>query len=208
MPHLFVDISSHGFGHLAQTAPIINALARRMPDLRLTVRSGLTHERLSERITSPLNHLPSASDFGLMMHDPMRVDATATAQRYQAAHVDWVNAVHSEADFLSSLAPDFVLSNVSYLPLAGAALAGIPAAACCSLNWYDLFVHFFGKQPWAQTIADDILSAYASAPFLALEPAMAMNDLPQVNRLEPVAAVSLAERAALEQRHPDFRGKK
>lgn len=39
--HLFVDISSHGFGHLAITAPALNALAELAPDLRLTVRSGV-----------------------------------------------------------------------------------------------------------------------------------------------------------------------
>lgn len=27
MPHLLVDLSDHGFGHLAQTAPVVNARA-------------------------------------------------------------------------------------------------------------------------------------------------------------------------------------
>jgi hypothetical protein len=31
-PHLFVDISAHGFGHLAQVAPVLNALGRRLPN--------------------------------------------------------------------------------------------------------------------------------------------------------------------------------
>jgi len=41
MPHLVVSISCHGFGHVAQTAPILNLLHERMPHLRLTVRSAV-----------------------------------------------------------------------------------------------------------------------------------------------------------------------
>ncbi len=50
MPHLFVDISSHGFGHFAQTAPILNHLVELLPGLRLTVRCGLPTEKLQQRI--------------------------------------------------------------------------------------------------------------------------------------------------------------
>ena len=39
--HLFIDISSHGFGHLAQVAPVVGALIGQRPDLRLTLRTGL-----------------------------------------------------------------------------------------------------------------------------------------------------------------------
>ena len=48
--HLFVDISSHGFGHLAITAPALDALAEIAPELRLTVRSGLPRQKLAQRI--------------------------------------------------------------------------------------------------------------------------------------------------------------
>jgi len=44
MRHLLVDISFHGFGHLSQTAPVLNALRRLIPDLRLTVRSAAPFE--------------------------------------------------------------------------------------------------------------------------------------------------------------------
>ena len=39
---------------------------------------------------------------------------------------------------LRRLAPDLVLTDVAYLPLAGAAQAGIPALSMCSLTWADL----------------------------------------------------------------------
>jgi hypothetical protein len=55
--------------------------------------------------------------------------------------------VDREARLLAELQPDLVLSDVAYLPLAGAARAGIPALAMCSLNWAELFAHFFAASP-------------------------------------------------------------
>ena len=48
---------------------------------------------------------------------------------------------------------DRVLTNVSYLPLAGAALAGIPSLSLCSLNWADLFAHFFADSAWSAPVS-------------------------------------------------------
>lgn len=208
MPHLFVDISSHGFGHLAQTAPILNALTARLSGLPLTIRSGLPRERLAQRISAPFTYLSVASDFGYVMHDPMRIDRAATAGRYRTAHADWPRAVADEAALLRRLGVDFVFANVSYLPLAGAAQAGIPAAACCCLNWAELFDHFYGGEDWAAPVAAQIHAAYAAAPFLALEPAMPMTALPRVLRFPPVAELAAPQRDALLARLPQARGRR
>lgn len=208
MPHLFVDISSHGFGHLAQTAPILNALAEHLPGVQFTVRSGLPRQRLASRIAVPFAHLHEASDFGFQMLDALRVDLPATAARYRAAHADWPATVAAEASRLAELKVDFVFCNASYLPLAGAAQAGLPAVACCSLNWSELFEHFFGQAAWATPIGQQIAAAYCSAPFLALEPAMPMAALPDVLRLPPVALVGQNRRAEIDDRLPAARGRR
>src|SRR6185369_17691829 len=125
--HLFVDISSHGFGHLAITAPMLNALAAMAPGLRLTVRSGLPLHKLRQRIRPPFELIAATSDFGYVMIDATRIDRPASAAAYRRAHADWSARVAEEARFLAGQQPDLVLTNVSYLPLAGAAQAGIPA---------------------------------------------------------------------------------
>lgn len=191
--HLFADISSHGFGHLAITAPVLNTLAASTPGLRLTVRSALPEYKLRSRIRVPFDGLPLASDFGFAMHDATRVDLPATASRYRLAHQNWPQKVQAEADFLAGLSPDLVLSNVSYLPLAGAQRAGVPAAAICSLNWADLFRHFFvaGTQPedWAVKIHAEMLAAYQAADcFLRITPGMPMTALKNVYPVGVVAA--------------------
>ena len=188
--HLFVDISSHGFGHLAIAGPVLNAVAEIDPDLRLTVRSGLPAAKLAQRIRPPFEHIAAASDFGYVMHDALSIDRAATAAAYRAAHADWPARIAAEAAFLEHLQPDAVLSNVSCLPLAGAAVAGIPALAICSLNWAELFVHFFGHEDWAPSIHAEMLAAYRAARhFIRITPAMAMADLANTTTVGPVASL-------------------
>ncbi|WP_301100754.1 hypothetical protein [Propionivibrio sp.] len=189
-PHLFVDISSHGLGHLAQVAPILNELFRLLPKLRLTVRSGLALEKLRARLHSDFAHIAERSDFGFIMHDALCIDHAATATAYRAYHANWPQRVAAEAALLGALRPDLVLSDVAYLPLAGAAKAGIASLAMCSLNWADLFAYFFGGEDWAPPIHDQMLAAYLSAEcFLRLTPAMPMSDLPRRHTIAPVATI-------------------
>jgi hypothetical protein len=188
--HLFVDISSHGFGHLAITAPVLNALAQIAPNFRPTIRSALPAAKLQQRIKTPYTLIASATDFGYVMIDATRVDLAASATAYRQAHADWPARVADEARFLADLKPDLVLTNVSYLPLAGAAQAGIPALSLCSLNWADLFDHYFGDQPWAKPIHAEMLAAYRSAQaFLRVTPGMAMDALNNVQPIGPIAAI-------------------
>ncbi len=196
--HLFVDISSHGLGHLAITAPVLNALQKISPNLRLTVRSSAPPAKLRQRIRMPFDLIEAATDFGYVMIDATRIDLAASAIAYHQAHSDWAFQVRQEADFLNQLKPDLVLTNVSYLPLAGAASAGIPSLSLCSLNWADLFQHFFGHEPWAAKIHTEMLSAYRSAQkFLRVTPGMVMPDFEHVQAIAPIAAIGQKHKLGL-----------
>ncbi len=192
--HLFVDISAHGFGHLAITAPVIRQLGERIPHLRLSLRSALPETILRERIRLDFTHFQGSSDFGFVMHDSTRVDLPASLAAYRAAHADWPARVAAEAQWLETLKPDRVLTNVSYLPLAAAAGLGIPSASLCSLNWADLFAHFFADDAHDAPIHGEMLAAYRAADlFLRPSPGMPMPSLP---RCRPVGTI-----AALGKRH-------
>ncbi|GAB1392723.1 hypothetical protein MASR1M60_08860 [Rhodocyclaceae bacterium] len=197
MPHLFVDISAHGFGHLAQVAPVLNRLAEQSPDLQLTIRSGLPLERLQQRIRPPFAHIAAASDFGYVMHDAVTIDLPATAAAYRTFHADFPARVAADAQLLTKLGVDAVFSDVAYLPLAAAAKAGLPALAMCSLNWADLFQHYFGSQDWAAPIHADMLAAYRSAPFLRATPGMPMDQLDQRIEIGPIGMEGTTRSAEL-----------
>ena len=76
--HLVVDISAHGLGHLAQVAPVIERLARARPDMRFTLRSGLSGALLHSRIDAPFDHVHAGLDRGMRMRDAISVDVEAS----------------------------------------------------------------------------------------------------------------------------------
>lgn len=197
MAHLFVDISSHGFGHLAQTAPVLNRLAELLPALRITLRSGLPLDKLRQRIRIPFTHIAAASDFGYVMIDALHIDYAATAAAYRAAGAGFPAQLAADAALLRQLGVDAVLSDVSHLALAGAAQASIPAVAMCSLNWADLFQHFFGHEPWAPPIHAAMLDSYRGATFLRTTPGMPMPALEKLVAIGPIAALGRERRAEL-----------
>lgn len=199
--HLLVDISAHGLGHLAQTAPVVDALAAMLPGLRLTVRSALPRERLARRIAADFEHVMAARDFGYVMHNAVDIDLAASARRYREFHADWTQRVVAEAAWLRQHRVDALLSNVAYLPLAAAAEAGIQAAGLCSLNWADLFAHYFAADAWMPAIHAQMLAAYgAGRCFLRLTPGLPMSGLPGRQDIAPIARPGRRDRALVAQR--------
>ncbi|MCU0624673.1 MAG: hypothetical protein MUF53_12545 [Gemmatimonadaceae bacterium] len=186
-PHLVVDISAHGFGHIAMTAPVVNCLTRRWPGVRLTVRSAAPLAKLREHFSGDFDHVSLASDIGMAMHDALTVDEVRSYSYYAELHATWDHRVADAARHLEALKPDAVLANVPYLTLAAAAQAGIPAAALCCLHWGDIFEHYLHGQPGAATIRRQIRDAYSSArAFVCPEPRMPMADLPNLHPVAPI----------------------
>ncbi len=187
-PHLLVCITAHGFGHAAQTVPVLNALHALVPEVRITLRSQVPLSYLRERLTAPFQYLRAGGDIGLLMSSALDVRVSATAAAYQHLHRDWGLRVSIEAHRLREIAPDFVLSNVGYLPLAGAHRAGIPCAGMSSLNWGDIYAHYCGAISGTYRIAEDIRLSYANAhAFLRLTPGLPMPGLHNLLDIDPIA---------------------
>ncbi len=201
--HLLVDISAHGYGHAAMTAPVINELARRIPDLRITVRTAVPHEFLKTRLTCTFWHIPAAFDFGMRMASAIEVQVGESAAAYRAFHADWRARVAREADAIRTLGPDLVLANVPYLSLAAARQARVPAVGMCCLNWADIYRHYLAGEPSGEAIHAQILEAYrGAAAFLRVQPAMPMSDLDNVVDIGPITRIGRYCRAEIAARLP------
>lgn len=197
MTHLVVSISGHGFGHVAQTAPILNQLHRLLPELRLTVRSAVPNAHLRSRIHVPFEHLPGDGDIGMVMSSALDVLAGESRAAYRAFHANWDARVAGETKLLCELSADIVFSNVGYLPLSGAQRTSIPNVALCSLNWADIYRHYCDDD----AIASQIHDSYANADaFLRAIPGMAMTSLPNLIAVSPIAAIGTNRSAELAQR--------
>ena len=100
-PHLLVALSSHGFGHLSQAAPVVNQLRTEIPGLRVTVRAAFPADQIARRIPDPDAIMPAADDFGMVMHDALSVDVAGVPVLYverrdwpeTQALTDWLDSV-------------------------------------------------------------------------------------------------------------------
>lgn len=201
--HLWLALSPHGYGHAAMTAPVIHALRRRMPDLRLTIQTTVPRSFLEERYGPGFVHVPEIPDFGLKMVSAVGVDLDASAEGYRRMHSDFTTLVEGEAERLRRGRPDVVLANVPYVTLAAAARAGIPAVALSSLQWADIYRHYLGDRPEAEAVLAEMRAAYNSArAFLRVTPAMDMPSIDNVVEIGTVATRGLNRRDALDARFP------
>ncbi|MEF8793515.1 hypothetical protein [Thiohalorhabdus sp.] len=201
MTRLLLDVSGHGFGHLVQSAPVVNELARAVPGLTLTVRTNLPAHLLDERLEVAYDRVAEAPDPGLAMTDALTVDRAGSFARYQAFHHQWLQSIAAEARWLSQREFDLVLADVPYRSLAGATASGIPAVALCSLNWGGVFHHYLGDRSGADAIHKQIRDAYRKARlFIQPEPHMPMRDLINRQEVGPVAPRPPEGISALRQR--------
>lgn len=211
-PHLLLALSSHGFGHLSQAAPVINQLRALIPDLRVTVRGKFPEEQIRRRIREPDAIEQYADDFGMVMHHALSVDSQASFAAYAQAHIDWEEKVATLAAHLQAIHVDLVLSDIPYLTLAAARHAGIPAIALCSLNWTDILEHYLNTDLLCSEhieshpelsihagLIDTIRRAYQSANyFLQPAPSMAMPWLNNTIAIGPVCTPGQNRRDALQ----------
>jgi hypothetical protein len=138
-PHLLVALSANGFGHVAQTSIVLTELRRIVPDLRLTIQSGYESSRIALKIDEPFDRVAVEHDFGfIMQQSAMAVDLEASIAAYRRIGAEWDALVGAQAKLLTDRHVDLVLSNISFIALAGARRAGIPGVALASLDWADL----------------------------------------------------------------------
>ena len=186
--HLVVVISGHGYGHAVMTAPLINALCRQHPQLKITLKTALPRVFLEDKFDTPFAYLPSLTDFGIVMRSAFQIEKHETLKQYQRLHKDWASNVAAEASELKQLKADCLISNIGYLPLAAAKQLGLPCVAYSCLNWADIFHHYFSEQHGSDQIYQQMLDAYVGANcFIRTEPAMPMTTL-TTQRVGPIAS--------------------
>jgi hypothetical protein len=209
MPHLLVDISSHGYGHVSQTSAVVNELVRLMPGLRVTVRTTAPHPFLQSRFQCEFLHIPAAFDFGMKMANAVDVQVEESAAAYREFHADWRQKVEREAQVMRQLRPDLLLANVPYLTLAAARAADVRAVGMCCLNWADIYQHYCAGDAASRAIHGQMLEAYRSAEcFLRLQPAMAMPDLGNTRSIPPIARIGRALRCHIAANSSQIEGEK
>ena len=196
---LWLALSGHGHGHLAQVSPLIQALRERFPSLVLSVQSGLPANLLRQSFGNDIEICGEAADFGMVMSGPLTVLPEASLVEYQRFHESWDERLARQVDLYQNFRPDLVIGDIPYLPLAAARTCGLISVAVCSLNWADILEHYCSHLEGAHDIVSTIRTHYASADlFLRPTPAMPMESLANTVSIGPLISVGVSRRMELD----------
>lgn len=188
MPHLYIAVTAHGYGHLAQVAPIVHALRARIPTLRVTLQGTVTPAFAAGRLPPGFRHRQEAGDVALPMDGPLRVrwqEGLALYAAFDAAHEHHLT---QQRDWLVADPPDLVLADVPWVPLMAASELGLPAVALCSFSWLDILLESPVRPLVPSALIERMRGAYAGAElFLRPCPSMPMAWLPNGCDIGPIA---------------------
>lgn len=189
MPLIWSAISAHGYGHAAQIVPVLNELGRRIPSLKIILRTNVARYFFETRMTVPWELRPAHMDIGCLQQGPIVMDWDATWQAHRQFHATWEARLKEETTAIRAAGADLVLGNTPYLAMAAGAAAGVPTVALASLNWDDILrEHVDPAQPWQAAILEGMRHAYGQAELLLrITPGLPMPAFPRAHDIGPIA---------------------
>ena len=196
-PRLAVYISGHGFGHLAQIAPVLEALHRQHPNLYLLIRTNIDEKIIHCFLSAPFELLAGEVDVGVIQKNASEEDVPATIEAARDFFSDWEDRINSEVGRLRKYDPNLILSNISPLAFPVAKKLGIPAIGLCSLDWHAIYSGYF---PADDMLLSLLAKAHAQADILLQPPLnMPMPSFPSIQRIAPMSRLANHERSNVRQ---------
>lgn len=202
MPLIWAAISAHGFGHAAQVVPVLNALGRLIPDLRVLLRTTVPAIFFKDRLMIPWEVSAVQQDVGCIQDGPLKIDVERTWREHDLFHSTWTDRVRAEIDAMRTVRPDVVLADTPYLAVAAGAEAAIPTVALVSFTWDHILRDYPAPQHIdGQTLIHSIRRAYGRAnQALRIAPAPKMEIFPRTIDIGPIAEPSPPAREQLARR--------
>ena len=199
MPLIWAAISGHGFGHAAQVVPVLNALHRLVPDLRVLLRTTVSPSFFKDRLSLPWDVSPVQQDVGCVQNGPLKIDVEATWREHHRFHGSWEERLRTEAEAMRAAGPNVVLADTSYLALAAGKAAAVPTVALASFTW-DLVLSEYVVPPSIDSRAtlQLIRQAYGEADLaLRINPAPKMEIFRRIIDIGPIAEPAPSAREQL-----------
>ena len=161
MPILAFYISGHGFGHASRQVEILNALASRLTDLSVLLRTSATRWLLDRTLKIPFTLVDAPCDTGIVQIDSLRLDPEATIARAREFYDDFDRRVVAEAALLRKRGVRLVVSDAPPLGCAAAAAAGVPSVVVANFTWDWIYEEYREYLPSAPNLLRVIREGYA-----------------------------------------------
>lgn len=164
-------ISGHGFGHLAQMAPVLNRIYELRPDSRFLIRCSLPEAEIRVRLLFDFELDPVQVDVGVVQNNAVEEDREASLKQMS----QWIGSmdvqIGCEIALLKKFRPSLVLSNISPLAFPAANVLGVPGIGLASLDWHAIYSDWLAAD---HPIITSLAEAYGACDLL-LSPPMSMD---------------------------------
>jgi len=179
-------ISGHGFGHLAQVAPVLNRIDAIKPDCRFLIRCALPQTELRARLNFDFECEQSPTDVGVVQKNAVEEDRQASMLQMRR----WIEGIDAqidcEIDLLRRFAPSVVISDISPLAFPVAKALAVPGIGLATLDWYTIYSHWLDA---TDPVLTRLAAAYHVCDLLLTPPmAMAMSVFPRQSKIGLIAA--------------------
>lgn len=171
-------ISSHGYGHAARQQSLIRRLAA--AGVRVHVRSAAPAKFFAAAAT----HEATYYDIGLIQHDPLRYEISATADWYEAFLRTEPAMIAREAAYGRQHNIRLVLSDMAPIAADVAVALGLDCLVMTHFTWDWVYEYYSTREPRFVPIVDHIQAQYGRAT-LALQMPFA-HPFPQFQQVQPV----------------------
>ncbi|WNC59283.1 glycosyl transferase [Thermosynechococcus sp. QS41] len=157
-PTLYVAITNHGFGHVARTTALVNAIRRQVPDLLPLIVTAAPYWLLQANLEGEFIHRPRALDLGVVQADSLQMDLPATRAKLLELQAAAPELIRAEAEFIQQNRAQLVLADIPPLAVAIAHAAGVPCWMVSNFGW-DFIYRSFGDD--FSEIADWVSNLYS-----------------------------------------------
>jgi len=189
MPLIWAAISAHGYGHAAQVVPVLNALGRFVPDLRVLLRTTVPASFFRDRLVVPWEVSAIQQDVCCIQNGPLTIDVEATWLEHERFHATWADRLQTEVAAMRAARPDVILADTPYLAVAAGVEAAIPTVALVSFTW-DLILSDYPAPGLidSQMLIHSIRQAYGQADLtLRITPSPKMEIFKHTIEIGPIA---------------------
>jgi hypothetical protein len=165
-------VTSHGFGHAARSAAVMEALGRRDRRIGFEIFTTVPPWFFSQSLSVQHTIRQVESDVGLVQIDPVREDLPATVAKLEVFWAQLDDQVRMLVGGWGSNPPPLVVSDISPLGLAVAARLGMPSVLIENFTWEWIYDAYREETPDLLPFGESYAELAAKADFhIQCEPA-------------------------------------
>ncbi len=156
-------VSSHGFGHSARVAAVIESAQTRYRGLRFEVFTGAPDWFFADSITDPPQIHRQVVDFGLVQRNALEEDLAASIEQLRSWVPPPADRVRELARRLRASEVELVLCDIAPLGILAAREAGIPSVLQENFTWDFIYAGYRDTEPVIGELADHLAEVFAAA---------------------------------------------